>query len=334
MPVNIELFDDLDAVARDSAGALDRAHRPSLFDRLEYYRLLANHCAPPGKMVVLRARDGVRSAWLFLAVNGAQATAYSAWYSLRFGVIGQADDDVMTAMAAALRDGGIAKVELAPLEDGEPLQRAFRNAGWIVSLAPKTGNWRVVTSKMDFDDYWARRPGKLRNTAKRRAKAVQLDIQIHDSFDERTWDDYRSVYRASWKPEEGSFPFLEALARQEGAAGTLRLGIARKDGEPVAAQLWLVEGGKATIHKLAYVEAAKAYSPGTLLSLAMFRHVLDEDRVELIDYGTGDDPYKQDWMEDRHELWRLTAYNPRSLRGLAGAAKAAASKLVGRMRSR
>ena len=39
MPVNIELFDDFDAVAVDSAGALDRTRQPSLFDRLDWYRL-------------------------------------------------------------------------------------------------------------------------------------------------------------------------------------------------------------------------------------------------------------------------------------------------------
>jgi CelD/BcsL family acetyltransferase involved in cellulose biosynthesis len=174
----------------------------------------------------------------------------------------------------------------------------------------------------------------LRNTAKRRAQAVDLQIDIHQSFTAEAWTDYEAVYRASWKPEEGSFPFLRALAEQEGAAGTLRLGIARRDGTPVAAQLWLVENRKATIHKLAYTEAAKSLSPGTLLSVAMFRHVLDQDRVELIDYGTGDEAYKADWMDERQELWQLTAHNPRTLKGLAGAAKASLSKLVRRSRSR
>src|SRR3989440_2029523 len=57
-----------------------------------------------------------------------------------------------------------------------------------------------------------------------------------------------------------------------------------------------VENGTAWIHKLAYDEAAKALSPGTILSMAMFRAAIDEDRVSRIDYGTGDDAYKR---EDR-----------------------------------
>ena len=334
MPVNIEVLSDFAAVERDAAGALDRSNRASLFDRLEYYRLLADHCPPPGTPVVLAGRNGGRRAWLFLAIQGSKASAYSAWYSLCYGVAGEPDDDVMTAMAATLRDGGIAKVELAPLEEAEALRQAFLKAGWIVSVTEKTGNWRIVTKDMGFDRYWATRPGQLRNTAKRRAKAFELDIEVHRQFSEAAWADYERVYQASWKPEEGSFPFLKALATQESAAGALRLGIAKKDGIPVAAQLWLVENKKATIHKLAYAEAEKAFSPGTLLSVAMFRHVLDEDQVEIIDYGTGDDRYKADWMEERRPLWRLTAYNPRTFKGLLGAVRSAASALVRRVRSR
>jgi len=334
VPVNIELLDDFESVERDAAGALDRTSRSSLYDRLEHYRRIAAHCPPPGKPVVLAGRNGARRAWLFLAIEGVRARAFTAWYSLRFGVAGDLDDDVMTAMAATLRDGGVASVELAPLDDFEPLRQAFRKAGWFVQVSEKTGNWRAPTEGMSFETFWAERPAKLRNTARRRAKAVDLDIEVHRQFSECAWADYEAVYRASWKPEEGSFPFLRALAEQEGAAGTLRLGIAKKDGQPIAAQLWLVENGEATIHKLAYSESEKALSPGTLLSVAMFRHVLDEDRVGLIDYGTGDEGYKADWMTERRPLWRLVAYNPRSLKGLAGAARATASALVRRLRSR
>ena len=114
----------------------------------------------------------------------------------------------------------------------------------------------------------------------------------------------------------------------------MRLGIARKDGVPVAAQLWTVENGTAWIHKLAYREDAKSLSPGTILSEAMFRAAIDKDRVARIDYGTGDEPYKADWMDRRETLWRVEAFNPRTAAGLAGAVRAAASALVGRLRSR
>jgi CelD/BcsL family acetyltransferase involved in cellulose biosynthesis len=332
--VNIALFDDLEAVAQDAAGALDRAAQPSLFSRLAWFRLIHDHCPPPGRLMVLRAREGVRSAWLFLAVQGRTARPYGAWYSLRFDAIGDRGADVMTSLPRALGARGIARVELGPVATPAPLRKAFKRARWLVFTTARTGNGRIATEGMDFAAYWAARPAQLRNTAKRRGKSAGLDIEIYDRFDAGAWADYESVYRESWKPEEGSFSFLRALARQEGAAGTLRLGVARKDGRPVAVQLWLVENGEATIHKLAYAEGAKAMSPGTLLGMEMFRRALDVDHVRAIDYGTGDDGYKKDWMAERRVLWQIQAFNPRTLSGLAGAARAAASMLVRRRRSR
>jgi CelD/BcsL family acetyltransferase involved in cellulose biosynthesis len=331
--VNIALFEDLEDVRKDAAGALDRAAQPSLFSRLDWFRLIRDHCPPRGRLTVVRARHGARNTWLFLAIEARIARAYASWYSLRFDAIGDRSADVMTSVASALRHRGIVRVELAPVATPATLRKAFKRAGWLVFARPRTGNWRIATEGMDFAAYWAARPAQLRNTAKRRGKSAGLDIEIYDRFDVGAWADYEAVYRESWKPEEGSFPFLCALARQEGAAGTLRLGVARKDGRPVAVQLWLVENGEACIHKLAYAEGAKAMSPGTLLGMEMFRRALDVDGVRAIDYGTGDDPYKQDWMAERRVLWQIQAFNPRTLRGLAGAARASASALVRRVRS-
>jgi hypothetical protein len=329
--VDVELFDDLDAAAADARGALDRDSQHCLFDRIDWYRLIADHCPPPGQLIVARGVTSNHKGWLFLAVTPGRAEAYANWYSLRHGLIGE--PEVAGALAAAMRVGGITRAELAPIADPEPLRAGFREAGWIVFLTPTTATWSVVTEGQDFEAYWARRPARLRNTAERKAKVAAMDIEIHNRFDPAAWAHYEAVYQASWKPEEGSFPFLRAFAGQEGAAGTLRLGIARKDGVPVAAQLWTVENGIAWIHKLAYAEAAKALSPGTVLSMAMFRHVLDQDRVARIDFGTGDERYKADWMEEKGTLWRLSAFNPSSPTGLVGAAKAAASALVRRLQS-
>ena len=306
--VNVELFDDLDAVEHDAAGALDRSAQPCLYSRLSWFRLLERHCPPEGRLKVARARSQDRSAWLFLANGGRHADGYAAWYSLRVGAVG--DATLVPAIAAALRRERLDSLSLSPVADAAPIVAALRRGGWKVAATPASGNWITRTKGMTFHDYWAQRPGQLRNTVRRKAKAGDFEITIQDYFDPDSWADYEAVYRASWKPEEGSFRFLRALAEQEGAAGTLRLGIARKHGRPVAVQLWTIERGEATIHKLAYAEDAKALSPGTLLGMAMFHRAIDEDRVQLIDYGTGDDAYKRDWMETRRTRYRLTALKP------------------------
>ena len=160
----------------------------------------------------------------------------------------------------------------------------------------------------------------------------RLEIEIYDRFDEAAGR-LRGRLQSSWKPEEAPSTSSRALAEQEGAAGNLRLGVALKNGGPLAVQLWLVENGEATIHKLAYAEDARAMSPGTLLGMEMFRRALDVDRVSAIDYGTGDDGYKKDWMAERRTLWRIEAFNSRTPQGLIGWARASLSKLVRRKRS-
>jgi hypothetical protein len=322
----VELFDSLGAAP---AEALDR--RPSLFERFSWFRLIEAHCPPLGRPLAARATDGERSAWLFVAAQGRRAQAYRTWYSLRFGLIG--DPEGALPIAETLRKR-LNRLEIEPLETAEPLAAAFRAAGWIVFTGPATISWRIDTSGLDFAAYWASRPGKLRNTAQRKAKAAGLEIEIHRGFDPDAWAAYEEVYAASWKPGEGSPDFLRALAEQEGEAGRLRLGLARKDGRPLAAQLWTIEDGTAWIHKLAYREDSKSLSPGTVLSMAMFRCALDEEGVSIIDYGTGDDGYKRDWMGERATLWRLEAFNPASPAGLLAAARSGLSALVRRARSR
>ena len=49
----------------------------------------------------------------------------------------------------------------------------------------------------------------------------------------------------------------------------------------------------------------------------MFRQAIDVDRSAIIDYGSGDDPYKRDWMSERRQYWGLEVYDTRSLAGWA-----------------
>ncbi len=329
MTVEIKLFDDLKAVAADAAGALDRAQQPRLYDRLDWFERTAAHCPPPGKPLVARAMNGAGSAWLFLARCGASAQALASWYTLEFDIVrsGEIGEGLIAAIAAKLY--GLARVTLAPVADPEPIANGFRAAGWFVFVSPATINWQVHPPE-SFEAFWEQRPGKLRNTVKRKAKKAGLEIAIHRGFDERAWQDYRRIYAQSWKPEEGSWEFMRAFAQAEGEAGALRLGVAYHGGEPVAAQLWHVENGRATIHKLAYAESAKEMSPGSILSEAMFRHVIEQDRPAVIDYGTGDQPYKAEWMDEAKPLWRIECFNPRRPAAWLPLAKRLLSSLVRR----
>ncbi len=91
-----------------------------------------------------------------------------------------------------------------------------------------------------------------------------------------------------------------------------------------------MEGSTAFIHKLAHSEEAKSLSPGTTLSAALFEEVIDRDGVSLVDFGTGDDPYKHDWMEVVRPRYQLDCLDPRNPRAWPEIALASLRHLVGR----
>jgi CelD/BcsL family acetyltransferase involved in cellulose biosynthesis len=336
-----EIFRNL-ADAKGSAAGLEREAQASLFDRFDWFARTMEHCPPAPYPLIARARADGSDAWLFLAEDGnGNAFALASWYSLKFGPVftGTPEDKTATALLTAIarRVGKrLNSIRLTPTTqvNADILARAFRRAKWSATATETSCNWTIDVTGQSFADYWAARPGELRSTVKRKGAKAELEISIIDHFGEQAWADYEAVYADSWKPEEGSDQFLRAMAEEEGAAGNLRLGIGRIDGNAVAAQFWTVENGVAIIHKLAHRDSAAEFSPGSLMSHAMFERAIDVDKVDLIDFGTGDDHYKSDWMDTRAPLFTLALFNKRTLAGVVGALRAKAGALVGRVRSR
>lgn len=336
MWVKGEIFRNLAEAGRNAKG-LGRAEQASPFDRLEWFDRIAAHCPPAGTPLIARARADGSDAWLFLSEEGERATAFSSWYTLAFAPVFTGDPGesvrsaMLVAMARRLRKR-LSRIVLTPMRGASATltKRAFERAGWIAVLDETSANWTAQVGGMRFEDYWAARPGELRSTVKRKAAKAEADILISTKFDAQVWAEYEDVYANSWKDDEGSLLFLRDFAEAEGAAGTLRLGVARIAGQAVAGQLWTVEHGTAIIHKLAYREDAAAHSPGTLLTRAMIEHAIDNDRVVTIDFGTGDDAYKRDWMDARAPLFTLRLFNPRRAAGLAGAGRALVARAVKR----
>ncbi|WP_379921235.1 GNAT family N-acetyltransferase [Erythrobacter sp. R86502] len=281
------------------------------FDRAEWFALIAETGLAP---LIAVASDGDNAAALALTENGGRITPLRNWYSFtwrEYAMAGPPGDRLLEAIAQQLKARSYrVTLEPVPGEDGSAarLARLFRAAGWHVILEPCDINHILPVGGRSFDKYWESRPGPLRTTFKRKAKKVDVEVLTH--FDAAAWAAYEAIYAASWKPAEDQPAMLRAFAMAEGAAGRLRLGIARAAGTAVAAQCWTVENSTAYIHKLAHLESHKALSAGTTLTAALFRHVIDIDRVELVDFGTGDQPYKADWMEDVRPRFRIDCLDP------------------------
>lgn len=338
MWVKGEYHDDFAAVRSVSREGLSRESQPSLFDRADWLETLYSHCLSGYPPLFMRARAEGAEAWLFLYhKRTGEYHALANWYNFTFRPIFSGEPDEKTrkallkAMARRLR-ARAARIVLRPVPDEgglvEMILKAFRTAGWAAVAQPVDRNHFLDLGERDFDRYWDGRPGALRSTVDRKSAKFPVEIEIHDRFTPPAWEDYETVYAHSWKPEEGSLSFLRAIAEQESEAGCLRIGIARSEGQAVAAQFWTVENGTALIHKLAHREDAGAGSPGTLLSHAMFRHVIEADGVKRIDFGTGDDAYKRDWMEDERPLYQIELYNLRRPSSWLPALKSCISGLV------
>lgn len=300
------------------------------FARRDWFALLEQAGHRP---IIAAAWDGRDLVSLALTRNGRTLEALTNWYAFTW-------TPSATNMVSAgpledlVRDlaGRASRIELAKLpdEDGSAtqLEHAFRRAGWLVRREQCDTNHYLPVNGRSFVQYLASRPGPLRTTLKRKGKKVEM--RLSQAFDPADWAVFEDIYSRSWKPAEGEPALLRAFARREAALGHLRFGLALANGSPVAAQFWTVEGGKAYIHKLAHLPEAEPLSPGTTLTAALMEQVIDRDQVAEVDFGTGDDGYKADWMDAVRPRWRLTCLRAGSPRNWPELGKWAVRRLVSR----
>jgi len=231
-------------------------------------------------------------------------------------------------------------IELRPLDVSSTafnaLAEGLRSAGFVVQTYFCFGNWYLEVGGRSFEEYFDGLPSVLKNTVNRKKKKLEksgranLAIVTNGEQLEAAIDAYNRVYGASWKQPEPYPRFVPELMRECAKLGALRLGTVHVDGEPAAAQFWIVQNGVALIYKLAYDERFRDLSLGSILTTAMMRRVIDVDRVREVDYLTGDDDYKKDWMSGRRERWGILAMNPRTWRGAAAIARHVAGRAIKR----
>lgn len=261
---------------------------------------------------------------------GGGLTGVSNYYSALFGPLG-------SAQALALWDTGLLSVDLRRIPGSVVLrlQPLAADSHWLPQLEQGLqkggywtdryfcfGNWFQPVPPGGFDAYWATRPSALRNTVARARKRLdkqgiwRLEIVTQPGPGlASAIEAYTTVYSHSWKTPEPNPMFIPSLIRLAAEQGWLRLGLVWVEGVPVAAQLWLVAGGKANIFKLAYVQGQEKLSAGSVLTADLMRHVMDVDGVGEVDFLSGDDAYKADWMAQRRERVGLVAFDQRHWRG-------------------
>lgn len=310
-----------------------------------WYDTLLAHALPAHAVPVLALAGAEAALLLPLLRQGGQLAALASPYTLDWRPL-TAPGAAEPALRAAARDlgrllRGAPPVRLDCLDPDAPgltpLLDGLRAAGLVPLRFDHTGNWHEpLAPGAGWEGYLAARPPALRTTIGRKlARAArETDWEVVAAPGpalEAGIAAYVAVRARSWKPHE-PFPDFDAhLMRAAAGRGVLRLGLLRMgaDGRPVAAQYWVLDQGgrRATVLKLAHDEAARAASPGTVLTALMVRSLIEADGVGQLDFGRGDDPYKALWAAERRQRIGVLLADPRHPAGLAALARHAAGRL-------
>jgi hypothetical protein len=348
-------FEDLPGGARDLCASVVRDR---WFDSLDWFQCLySTAMADPVQLRLYIVSDdsGEVVACLFCctrAPDDRELASLSNYYTMEYGPVVKAGADAKNACAAlasfiAAERPRWHTVRIDYLKESNPASAALVYAlvqtGFSVHRHHQYENWYFDSAGASFDEYFATRPSRLRNTVERKSRKLYKSHQVafelyRDQADdlERGVRDYVAVYNSSWKRPEPHPNFMPDLARRLVASGCLRLGVLYVDGKPVAAQFWITTRSEACIYKLAYDEQYADLSVGAVLSREMFRQALDIDRTTRIDYGVGSEAYKREWMSATQEIFGVRAYSRRTLHGVAyivaAGLKAGVRRLVRRPR--
>lgn len=262
---------------------------------------------------------------------------YTPHYSLLL-----ADQDpqpILTCLADGLKQSSVDSLLLEPVAQDDArvvgLRGCMAAAGYRCETLFRSYNWIYRVQGRSYQQYLAGRPARLRNTLSRKQRKLdrehgyQIRLFTGDAVPQ-AMPDYHAVYTASWKANEQYVEFLDGMVARLSRAGWSRLGVLYVAGQPIAAQLWFVLYGKASIFRLAYDEAWKRYSPGSILTGFLMRHVIEIDRVAEIDFLTGNDAYKQDWMSERRERCALSCVHSTGSAGRSGTRFGSLKRLLGR----
>lgn len=338
--ISIEVFAQFEAAEQMHPEVFSAEAAQELFYSPHWFRTLERYGNTlPGTTSIIVATDETTGTKLGLPVVAGKKSlrGLSNYYASLFGPLGDqsvAGPALCDAIAGWIRRQGQRWpiIDFSPLDTAQPfyhnMQSALSGQGYSTDSYFCFGNWFHETGGQNFEQYVAGRPSALRNTIRRNArkaeKSGETDIAIHcrpgDAL-ETAIRQFHDIYRRSWKPPESHPDFITEFCRLAAHRGWLRLGMLTYRREPIAAQIWFTHAGKANIFKLAHVEGHNPFSAGTLLTHQLMRQAIDIDHVSEIDYLTGDDSYKSNWMSKRRERRGLIAFNLRTMHGLAAYAR-------------
>lgn len=208
---------------------------------------------------------------------------------------------------------------------------AFRNAGMLVHSYFQHAVWFEEIAGRSYDEYINDRGSKFfktlqwKNRKIGRSDRFSYELITDEKHLDRSIANYQKVYQSSWKEPELYPDFIPRLISECARLGTLRLSFMYLDGEPIATQLTFLSGKTAFQYKMAYDKDilsnsyTKNLSIGAIMQLRLIEHLIDVDKIEIFDFGVGDEDFKSKWCAKRGESWGVKAFNARTVPGLINA---------------
>lgn len=295
-------------------------------EEVAVFSVEADETEKPLAMLVCRIPAGQEGSLLSARRPGARSIAgLTNFYTCHFDVLVASDVSDPLAAITALVSGIRSKLAPgAPLvfdfnylpKDGanyQLLASALKSAGLTVVPYFHAGTWFEPVGGVSAASYLANRPKSIRQEYARKARKLEKSFSVEQqmyteaSRAEEALAAFQTVYQASWKNVERHPDFIPTLFRLGFASGRLRVGVLYIDGRPAAAQIYTLHEGVATAFKDAYDPEFSKHSPASVLRLFTVSYLIDNDRIAEINFGYGDEPYKQDWFTHRRELAGLLA---------------------------
>jgi len=220
------------------------------------------------------------------------------------------EEEVAQALAGWLAGRAPVLVDLDGVAGGSLLRRALPEGASerLVDLAP----YQPLDG--GFDAYLASRSPQLRNTLRRRARALEREgaqvVAVAQDQPDRLVDDLRRLHQAQFGASSGFLPAFAAFARAAPAGierGELRFAQVRAGGRAVAVEVWFEVAGRLSFYQGGRHTADRRFSgAGTVLMGRVVERACREGLAE-IDLLRGQEPYKWDWAGQARPVYRIRA---------------------------
>jgi CelD/BcsL family acetyltransferase involved in cellulose biosynthesis len=250
------------------------------------------------------------------------------------GIAGATDEESAAAVARELDRAlanGEADVLLVPaVRIDSPLDRALRglSGGLRVERPSRPAVHRALALPATYDDFLARRDAKSRYNLKRtNAKIEQtfggrLDVSVlaaPESF-ERIFSDLERIaaktYQRGLRAGFADTPDRRAYVRVALGRGEFRAWVLSIDGVPIAFWQGIGRGRTFVLSNAGYDPEFARFGVGTYVQMRMFRDLIEDPLVDVVDFGWGDADYKarfgtESWLE--HDVL-IFAPSPKGVR--------------------